>query len=136
MLIDFDSQPMPTRQVQVAAPPEPVKVVETISVVVGPSTSRGYLMKPDSAWTWSDLRDYVVAEIERCSGTFPRNQRKEQGIFSRFIAEFGPTDSAAIARHAFEVCNGWWGNAPISVNRFCRASDDFFSRPILARISA
>lgn len=128
-LIDYDSIVAPTAQ------ETSVKVMERVSVTSLPSTSRGHLMRPDSEWTWSDLRDYVISEIEKCSGVFPRNQRKEQGIFNRFHSEFGPEESAAIARHAFEVCNGWWANAPISVNRFCRGSDDFFARPILSKLT-
>lgn len=136
MLIDFDSQPVPTSSSKVS-PPQParVEIVEKVSVAVVASSARGYLLKQDSQWTWSDLRDYVVAEIERCSGTFPRNQRKEQGIFTRFMAEFG-ADAPIIARYSFEVCNGWWANAPISINRFCKGSDPFFSGPILRRLSA
>lgn len=107
----------------------PVVIVETVTVQVAPSESLGYLTRPDSQWVWSDLRDYVVHEIEVRFGTFPRDAKKEYGIFTRFSKEFG-ADASRIARTAFEVHNGWWANAPISVNRFCKASDVYFGQPI------
>lgn len=112
-------------------------ITETVTVTPAASEARAFLGKPDSSWSWSDLRDFVVAGIERCHGVFPRDQKKEYGIFSRFFKEYGPEQSAAIARYAFgPVCNGMWANAPISVNRFTKNSDPYFARPILDLLAA
>lgn len=112
----------------------PVAVDVQVAVTQMPSESRAFLAKSDEVWGWSDLRDYVVHEIEARFGTFPRDAKKEFGIFSRFVKEHGAA-SAAIARYAFEQCNGFWANAPISVNRFCKASDPFFAEPIKTRLA-
>ena len=108
-----------------------VVVEEEVSVIRRPSTSRAYLGK--SQWAWDDLRDYVVAEIEARFGAFPRDSRKEAGIFKSFLSRW-PDQAAEIARYAFEVCDGRWGGAPISVNRFCKGSDPYFAEKIVARL--
>jgi hypothetical protein len=125
MLMHFDADTTPrqtSREVSTAP-----TVVETVTVTTLPSEARGFLSRDDAQWSWSDLRDYVVHEIERRFGTFPRDAKKEFGIFSRFVKEHGE-QAAAIAKYAFEVCDGWWQGAPISVNRFCKGSD--FAAPI------
>lgn len=108
-------------------------IVETITVQTLPLESKAFLARPADQWSWSDLRDYVVTEIERRFGTFPRDAKKEYGIFTRFHKAYGER-SGMIAKHAFEVCDGWWSNAPISINRFCKGSDPYFAEPILARL--
>lgn len=130
-LIAFDADLSPrTRQSE--QPLGPV-ITETVTVTPLPSESRTHLLADAGAWGWSELRDYVVSEIEKRFGAFPRDQKKEYGIFSRFAREHGP-HAALIARHAFEVCDGWWANAPISVNRFCKGSDPYFALPIKERL--
>ena len=57
----------------------------------------------------------------------------EFGIFSRFHKTYGE-QAGKIAKHAFEVADGYWANAPISVNRFTKGSDPYFAEPILARL--
>jgi hypothetical protein len=42
--------------------------------------------------------------------------------------------SIAIAKAAFEVQNGMWRSAPISVQRFCKGSDVFFADVIAERV--
>ena len=86
-------------------------------------------------WAWSDLRDYVVSQIETRFGAFPRDAKKEAGIFKSFLARHGD-DAVAIARFAFEVEDGYWAGAPISVNRFCKASDPYFAEKIKPRMVA
>lgn len=113
--------------------------VPTVSMTVSvlphaPSAATTHLSKPTEAWTWEDLRNYVVDSIETRFGAFPRNTGKEYGVFTRFASTYGP-DAGRIARYAFETCEGWWSNAPVSVNRFCRASDEYFAVPILARLN-
>jgi hypothetical protein len=76
-----------------------------------------------------------VAQIAEHFGPFPRDARKEHAIFRRFFNEYG-TDAIAIAKFAFgPVCGGMWRGAPISVNRFCKASDDYFAKAILERLA-
>lgn len=108
-----------------------VMVEETVRVIHKPSTSRAYLGKAE--WAWDDLRDYVVAQIEDRFGAFPRDSRKEAGIFKSFLARWGG-QARPIAEYAFEVTDGRWGGAPISVNRFCKGSDEYFARVISARL--
>lgn len=85
-------------------------------------------------WTWQDLQAYVVQEIEARFGLFPRNACKESGIFKSFLARWGE-QAPAIARFAFDSCDGYWRGAPISVNRFCKASDDYFASVIVASLA-
>lgn len=108
-----------------------VVVEETVKVIHQPSTSRAYLGKTE--WAWDDLRDYVVAQIEERFGAFPRDSRKESGIFKSFLARWGD-QAQTIARYAFEVEDGRWAGAPISVNRFCKGSDPYFAAKIVERV--
>lgn len=135
-MIDFDSIDLDT--------PAPVKatarVVETAPVIaetvrVAPaSQSVGYTLKDASAWGWTDLRDYVIREIEQRHGPQVRNPTREASIFKSFMSRW-PEQSVAIAQAAFgPVHDGMWRNAPISVNRFCKASDPFFSAVIAERL--
>lgn len=120
------TQPQPQHTVEQVAP----QVVETVSVTLRPTQMRSDLLTPEEQWTWSELRDYVVAQIEDLHGPFPRDARKEASIFQRFCKEYGSA-APAIARYAFEVKDGRWKGAPISVSRFCKASDPWFAQPIL-----
>lgn len=110
-------------------------ITETLTVTALPSQSRTHLMKDEQAWGWEELRDYVVSAIEARFGTFPRDAKKEAAIFRRFATAHGPR-AGAIARYAFETCDGWWMNAPVTVTRFCRGSDPFFASPIMERLGA
>lgn len=126
-----------TRSAAPAAPAPAPTVAPTISqqVEVVPVQSRTDMLVSAEQWTWEELRDYVVAQITERFGPFPRDARKEYGIFTRFFTEYG-ADAAAIAQYAFgPACDGWWGRAPISVNRFCKASDPYFARPIRERLA-
>lgn len=92
-----------------------------------------YLLKPDSDWTASDLRDYVMSQIEEFHGPQLRNSVKELAIFKSFRQRYGDK-AVAIARFAFEQQRGMWQRAPISVNRFCKASDPYFGDVIAERL--
>jgi hypothetical protein len=109
-------------------------VQETVKIIPAASTGATYLMKPESAWGWQDLRDYVFCEIEKRHGVQVRDSRKEAGIFKSFMGRW-PEQSIAIAKVAFGPVNeGMWQNAPISVNRFCLASDPYFASVIASRL--
>lgn len=111
------------------------EVVITQQVAVTPEVSRSDMLVGTEQWTWAEFRDYVVAQITERFGAFPRDARTEHAIFKRFFGEYG-TDAIAVAKFAFgPVCDGWWRGAPISVNRFCKASDPYFVQPILERLA-
>ena len=108
-------------------------IEETVTVTRQPSmTSKAYVGKTD--WGWDDLRDYVVGQIEERFGAFPRDSRKEAGIFKSFLSRY-PDKAQQIARFAFEVSDGRWKGSPISVNRFCRGSDPYFADVIAERLA-
>ncbi len=109
-------------------------ITETLTVTPTLSESKTHLLKPAEQWGWSELRDYVVASYEERFGAFPRDQRKEYGIFQRFSKEYG-NQAGPIAQYAFETCDGWWMNAMVTVNRFCKGSDPYFAAPILNRLN-
>lgn len=108
-----------------------VMVEESVTVTPKRSESRAFVGKTD--WAWDDLRDYVVTNIEERFGPFPRDSRKESGIFKSFLARWGD-QAQDIARYAFEAADGRWAGAPISVNRFCRNSDPYFAQVIVERL--
>jgi hypothetical protein len=93
-----------------------------------------HLLTGTDSWGWSELRDYVVREIEARHGQQPSDPRKEASIFKSFLNRFPDGQAIRIARAAFEIYDGWWANAPISVNRFCKGSDEYFATPILAKL--
>jgi hypothetical protein len=101
----------------------------TERVTVAPSVGSTHLIASAESWGWEQLRDYVVSKIEDRFGSFPRETQKEYGIFTAFVARWG-AQASAIARYAFETCDGVWRGAPISVNRFCKRSDPYFAIPI------
>jgi hypothetical protein len=93
-----------------------------------------HVMTEQSRWSWQELRDYVVGRIIATHGPYPRNDKKEMGIFKSFADRWGP-DAPDIAKFAFEQMGGYWKNAPISVNRFCKASDPYFATPIIDHLN-
>lgn len=107
-------------------------VVSTVTVEQVPS--RTDLTVAEDSWTWQELRDYVCAQILTIHGPFPRDAKKEYGIFSRFLKQHGQ-DGIRVAKAAFEFYGGWWHGAPISVNRFTKGSDPYFVVPILERLA-
>jgi hypothetical protein len=127
---ELDVQGVSAMVVQTSAP----AITETVTIHQQPSQRVQYVGKPDSDWAWDDLRDYVVREIEQRFGVFPRDSKKEYGIFHAFCGRWGD-QAPAIARFAFEVEDGRWAGAPISINRFCRNSDDYFASIIAKRIA-
>ena len=134
-MLDFDT-PV---GIKAAVAPVQVKaevaVSEEVVVQARPNEMMTFASRPDGEWGWEEVRDYVVTEIEKRFGTFPRHSNKEYGIFSGFVSRWGD-QAAAIARHAFEVQDGRWKGSPISVTRFCRNSDPYFASVIAERLVA
>lgn len=114
-----------------------VEVEVTVAQVASPRApeirSATFVMSEDADWDWRALRDYVCAQIEEMHGPFPRDDRKEYGIFNAFVDRWGDR-SARIARYAFETADGMWMGAPISINRFCKNSDPYFGTPISEKL--
>jgi len=122
------------QQSQTATTEVTPQVTQTVAVAV--SERRDYVATDSTSWSWSQLRDYVIAQIEtRRGGSIPRDAVKEAAIFRRFLTQWGE-QAGPIAEHAFTVCDGWWKNAPISVNRFTKGSDPYFAQPIVDRLAA
>lgn len=140
-MLDFDSEldtkPTPSgvvsaervTQITEAAP----RVVEQVRVAS--VQGRTFLAKPEALWNWSDLRDYILGEIVSIHGPQVRNSVTEASICKSFISRWGIEQAVLIARVAFEVHGGYWHNAPISINRFAKASDPWFAERIAADLS-
>jgi hypothetical protein len=111
---------------------DPVVIHEAPRSAPIASLRTGYLAKDPSDWTWSDLRDYVIFEIEQRQGPQDRNIIKESGIFKSFFARWGDR-APRIAKTVFDIHDGYWQGKPVTVNRFCKNSDPYFSEVITAR---
>jgi hypothetical protein len=134
--LDFDLLPADADDTPATALRTVVPVVTAqVTVTQTPSQAASYVMRPEDQWGWNDLRDYVIREIERVHGPQPRDPRKESSIFKSFIGRHGAEKAVAIAKAAFGPAHqGMWRGAPISVNRFCLASDPFFADVISERL--
>lgn len=130
-MIDFASIAREAAAKKAAEQPAPT-VKETVRVT--PATGAAYLLKDDSQWTWEDLRDYVMGQIEQFHGPQVRNPMKEKAVFESFMKRW-EDKAVAIARFSFEVERGMWQRAPISVNRFCKGSDIYFAAKIAEKLS-
>jgi hypothetical protein len=109
-------------------------IVQSVAVKPAPSAGSKHVLKPVEAWGWEELRDYVVSSIEKIHGPFPRNFKTEGSIFKSFCNRWG-TQAGPIAQMAFTQFEGMWKGSPISVNRFCIASDVYFAAPLAERLS-
>lgn len=132
-MIDFGQIYKPRTEEEVLSK-APAQVVQEVTTTRTGTTESAYLLKPAAQWTWQDLRDYVVTEAEKRFGPQVRDPKKETGIFKGFMQRHGAEDAVLVAMAAFEVYEGTWRSAPVTVNRFCRNSDPFFSEVILARV--
>jgi hypothetical protein len=128
-VINFDTL---EGQASVVVRETPTLVTEkvTIKPVAAPAA---HLLQDEGSWDWRALRDYVVREIERRHGPQVHDDKKEAAIFKSFLTRW-EGDAVRIAKAAFELYEGMWGNAPISVTRFCKGSDEFFAAKILTRL--
>lgn len=131
-MIDFGALTYEETKAVVQQAPAAIKQ-EVKTTPVG-STAAIYLAKVAAQWTWNDLRDYVITEVEKRFGPQVRDPRKEASIFKSFISRHGIEDAVLVAQAAFKVYDGRWANAPITVNRFCKESDAFFAERILGRV--
>jgi hypothetical protein len=137
-MINFDTaldQKGTARRVEI--PEVMPQVTETVTIrrpiAAQRETRVTFAGKDPAQWNWEDLRSYVIAQIEQRFGAFPRDPKKEHAIFMSFAGRWG-AQAGPIARFAFEQCNGYWKGAPISVTRFCKASDSYFAEQIASRI--
>lgn len=94
---------------------------------------KAFLAVESDAWTWEELRDYVVTEIQSRGWQQPRNLKTEPSIFQRFKNKWG-SQAGPIAQCAFTRYDGWWMGAPISINRFCKGSDPYFAEKIVQNL--
>jgi len=134
-VLDFDAAVMtPATTTPVTTQTPLPSVTETVRVVSTGQVYGGYKAKEASAWDWADLRDYIVEQIEQRHGPQVRDALKESGICKAFIARWGIEDAVAIARAAFEVHDGMWRNAPISISRFAKGSDPYFASVIATTV--
>ena len=136
MMLNFDTELDRRGTTQIITENEIERVEET-QVGKAPQDTHGvaHKMVPEEQWGWREIRDYVVSEIEARTGLFPRTGYKEEAIFKRFVKEWGEL-AAPIAKFVFEVENGKWGGAPISINRFSKNSDPYFALPISERLAS
>ena len=107
---------------------------DEVAAIVRPLASRSDLLSDE--WGWQELRDYVVGQIESRWGARPRDPNKESGIFKGFITRWGAQNARRIAEVAFTVHGGQWRGAPISIERFCKGSDEYFAAVIMRNIAA
>lgn len=134
-MLDFDAVVMtPATTTPVTSQTTLSGVTETVRVVSAGQVYGGYKAKPASDWNWSDLRDYIVEQIEQRHGPQVRDALKESGICKAFIARWGIEEAVAIARAAFDVHDGMWRNAPISISRFAKGSDPYFASVIVTTV--
>ena len=132
-MIDFGQINKPKTQVEVTQSAPTALVQEVTTTKVGTAESV-YLLKQADQWGWEDLRDYVITEAENRFGAQIRNPAKEAAIFKSFIGRYGVKDAVLVAQASFEIYQGTWHSAPVTVNRFCKASDAYFADVILARV--
>ncbi len=132
-LIDYDAVDIATPVVQIQQSTFTVTEQVQVKPVIPAVESTTHLLKPDAEWGWEELRDYVVQAIHQRHGAFPRKATTECAIFKSFMSRWG-SQAPAIARSAFEHFDGMWRGAPISVNRFCKASDVYFAAVIAERL--
>lgn len=112
--------------VEIVAP----KDIATVTVESRPTSSSGQTdLLTGEQWGWEQLRDYVNRCLDERWGARPHDVLKESGIFKGFVKRWG-SQAEAIARCAFEVHNGVWRTAPISVGRFTAGSDPYFAAVI------
>jgi hypothetical protein len=98
-----------------------------------PDQRRSYVGRPDDQWTWQNMRDYVMSQMEARFGQIDRNPMKERGIFLGFLNRWG-AQAPRIARFALETCEGIWQGNRIDINRFCKKSDPWFAAQIAQRL--
>lgn len=127
-MIDFDLMEVGQTATTIALADFPPVITEKVQVRNLPTTTfrAEDVAVPPEHWSWEQLRDYVVRQIETIHGPYPRNFIREASIFKSFLTRWDH-QAGAIARCAFEVHGGMWKGAPITTSRFCKGSDPFFA---------
>ena len=110
-----------------------VTITEKVTVHRQPSQATAYLAKGEEQWGGSDLRDYVVREVEKRFGLFPRDHRKEAAIFKAFMDRY--PQAVQIAKYLFEGKGGYWMGAPVSIFRFTKGADAYCADKGVALLS-
>jgi hypothetical protein len=120
--------------IEAAVKEDPVPAA-TIPKMVAANASRTDIWVNDSSQvSWESVRDYVVSSIEARWGRWPRNPITEASTFKGFVNRWG---DKAMAIAEFAVTNGCsWLNAPLSVNRFTKGSDEVFAKVIAEKLDA
>jgi hypothetical protein len=133
---DFDTILVPTTDQTVTQTlvSEPVPTVTEQVTVIRASETTSYLAKAPALWNWTDLRDYLMCEIEQRHGPQVHDSLREAGILKAFISRWGIEKAVAIARASMEVHDGMWHNAPITITRYCKASDPYFAAVIAVNV--
>jgi hypothetical protein len=108
-------------------PAEPQRANERV-------VAASWLVVPEEQWGWSELRDYIVVESERRFGPTPRNPAKEAGIVRSFMDRWGGL-AVPIAKRAFTAHEGVWRGAPVRIERFSKACDDWFAQQVAAEVA-
>lgn len=98
------------------------------------SSTKTHLLADGTAWSWQQIRDYVISEIEMRQGAQAYESQKLIGIFKGFVSRWGD-QASTITRYAFEVCDGVWVGRPVTVTSWCKKADPFFAEPIAERLS-
>jgi hypothetical protein len=92
-----------------------------------------WLLKPEAEWGWQELRDYIIAQSIRRHGAVPRNPVKEASIVKAFMERWGDI-AIPIAKRAFDGSDGVWHRAPVRIEHFAKASDDYFAAHLAVEV--
>jgi hypothetical protein len=133
----------PTTPPQIAAtelavtpPPRPRPEPAPIPEAYGNGVRANFLMVEDRDWTWQELRDYVVHQLAERGILYPSIPAERlASIFKGFHSRWGDR-APAIVRYAFDICDGYWYDAPITPTRFAKNSDPYFAERIATRVVA
>lgn len=86
-------------------------------------------------WTWRQVRDYIIEQIEARQGAQHQEVAKDAGIIKAFCNRWGDL-APHIAQYAYETADGVWDHRPITVLSFCKAGDARFASVIADRLHA
>jgi hypothetical protein len=84
------------------------------------------------AVTGESLGEYIATETARLLGPQLPNYRAGE-IIAGFCERFG-ADAMAICRQVFDVHNGMWRGAPVTILRFQEHHDEYFAYPLLQEV--
>lgn len=130
MMINFDTELDAAGTTRMVITDIVPKVRDTVTVrPAAPAPEPTPASTPAGDVSWELVRDYVIEQIGKVVGPFPRDTRKENTIFMNFVGRWGAA-SMEIARYAFEQSGGVWMGAPVGVFRFHRTSDVCFAQEI------